>query len=246
MEDKIIYEVLRIIDYKPLFLEKHINRMRNSFQLINMNIPFNEKILLDKIAELIKEEGKSQGNIKITYSLNNEELKVFFIPHSYPTKEMYEDGVKTILYFGERENPNAKIINDDFRSKVNKKIEESNAYEAILVDRNGFITEGSRSNIFAVIKGRIVTSPVKAVLPGVTRDVIIELIKENNMDFEERPISYKEISQTEGMFISGTSPQILPINCVNDIKIQEKNKIIINLMKKYEERVNNYIKKSKK
>ena len=242
MEDKIIYEVLRIIKSKPLFLEMHLSRMKNSFDLINKKMPFDENYISNKIKELIKNEEKTQGNIKITYSMKNKELKVFFIPHSYPTDEMYCNGVKTILYFGERTNPNAKIVNDEFRSKVNEQIKEKNAYEAILVDRNGFITEGSRSNIFAVKDNTIITSPLKSVLPGVTRSVIIDIINENKFQFEEREINYKEIDNLDGMFISGTSPKILPINCVNQIKINEKNKIILDLMNKYNDKVNNYIK----
>ena len=85
---------------------------------------------------------------------------------------------KNDLYFGERENPNAKIINLSFREKVNKKIREKNAYEAILVDRKGYITEGSKSNIFMIKDNMLLTSPVKAVLPGVTRGEIIDIAEE--------------------------------------------------------------------
>ncbi len=243
MKEKIIYEVLRIIDAKPLFLEDHLSRMENSFHLINEKMPFDKSVISNKLKELIENEKKSEGNIKITYSINGKELKIFFIPHSYPTKIMYDNGVKTILYFGERSNPNAKIVSDEFRNKVNEKIKEKDAYEAILIDRNDFITEGSRSNIFAVKNNIVITSPLKAVLPGVTRKIIIDIIKENNIKFEEREMNYKEINHVEGMFISGTSPKILPISYVDDIKINTKNEIIIDLMEKYNKKVDNYIKK---
>lgn len=169
MEEKIIYEVLRIIDGKPIFLEEHIKRMKNSFKLVNEEFKLKYDDIFKLIENTVKSENKMIGNIKITYSLNLKELKVFFIPHSYPTDEMYRNGVKTILYFGERNNPNAKIVNDDFRSIVNAEINKHNAYEAILVDRNGFITEGSKSNIFMINGNELITSPIKAVLPGVTR-----------------------------------------------------------------------------
>ncbi len=55
--------------------------------------------------------------------MNNTKFKekflAYFIPHSYPSKQQYEEGVKTITYHGERSNPNAKVINNAFREKVN-------------------------------------------------------------------------------------------------------------------------------
>lgn len=242
MEDKIIYEVLRVIDGKPLFLEKHLARMENSFKLINKTFTLKYEDICARINKLIKYENKNMGNIKITYKVNEDKLDIFFIKHFYPTEDMYENGVKTILYFGERENPNAKIINDDFRNKVTKQIEEHNAFEAILIDRNGFITEGSKSNIFMVKDNKLLTSQTKAVLPGVTRGEVIELAKECGIEVEEVEYSYKDIYKLDGMFISGTSPKVLPINSVDNIELNPKNDIVLKLMKKYNDAVEKYIK----
>ena len=241
MKDKAVYEVLRVIDGKPLFLEDHLERMKNSFDLINEEFPLKNEEIKNKIKNLINKENKLFGNIKITYSITEKNLDTFFIKHSYPTDKMYNDGVKVILYFGERENPNAKIVNDNFRSGVNKEIENNGAYEAILIDRNGFITEGSRSNIFMIKDNVILTSPTKAVLPGVTRKKVFELANQLGFRVEEQEYSYKKINELDGMFISGTSPKILPISLVNDIKLNEKNSIILKLMKAYDDNVNKYL-----
>lgn len=241
MEDKIIYEVLRVIKEKPIFLEAHLKRMENSFNLINENFPFSREEISNKIKCLIKNEGKSNGNIKLTYRINDKELKVFFIEHSYPNNDMYENGVDTILYFGERENPNAKIINDKFREKVNAEIEKARVYEAILVDKNGYITEGSRSNIFMVKDNKILTSPVSAVLPGVTRGEIIKIAKELEVEVEEIEYKYSDIKDLDGMFISGTSPKVLPIRKVNDVELNPNDNIIKKIMTKYNEEIERYI-----
>ena len=243
MEEKVIYEVLRIIDGKPVFLESHIQRMENSFKLVGEKFPLDYNDICLQISELVKKENKSIGNIKLTYGLNSREFKVFFINHSYPTDDMYEKGVKTILYFGERTNPNAKIINDDFRSKVNAQIEKNKAFEAILVDRNGFITEGSKSNIFMVKGEELITSPVKAVLPGVTRGEIIKLAKNIGINVREEEFSFKDIDKLDGMFISGTSPKVLPINEVDEIKLDPQNKIIKQILEEYNNEVKRYLSK---
>ena len=241
MEEKVIYEVLRVIDGKPIFLEAHIKRMKNSFKLVGQEFPLDYNDICLQISELVKKENKSIGNIKLTYGLNSREFKVFFINHSYPTDDMYEKGVKTILYFGERTNPNAKIINDDFRSKVNAQIEKNKAFEAILVDRNGFITEGSKSNIFMVKGNELITSPAKAVLPGVTRGEIIELAHNIGVSVREEEYSYDDIDKLDGMFISGTSPKVLPINSVGEIKLNPKNDVIKKLLDEYNSAMKKYI-----
>ncbi|AWK50908.1 aminotransferase class IV [Clostridium beijerinckii] len=241
MEDKIIYEVLRVINGKPIFLETHLKRMKNSFSLINEKFEFSYEELRMKIDDLIKTENKSEGNIKITYGVHEKVLKVFFIEHSYPSEEMYQSGVKTILYFGERENPNAKIVNENFRKKVNSEIKDKNAYEAILVDKNGYITEGSKSNIFMVKDNELLTSPLKAVLPGVTRGEIIKIAGKIGIKVKEVEYKYSDIDKLDGMFISGTSPKVLPISSVDNINLDPNNSIIRKLFKEYNNEINLYI-----
>lgn len=157
----IIYEVLRVINGKAVFLKDHIERMKRSFALINMEFPFNTEDVEKKVNEVIKKNDNVLGNIKITYNTASKNLKIYYIKHSYPSNELYTEGVKTILYYGERENPNAKIVNDNFRAKVTEEIKKSNAFEAILVDRNGLITEGSKSNIFAIKDGNLLLQKQK-------------------------------------------------------------------------------------
>lgn len=241
MEDKIVYEVIRVIDGKPLFLENHLDRMKSSFEIINEEFKLSYDEINNKIKKLIETENIMNGNIKLTYGIKEKVLNVFFIEHSYPSYEMYEKGVKTILYFGERENPNAKIINQNFREKVTNEIIKNNCYEAILVDRNGYITEGSKSNIFMIKDGILLTSPVKAVLPGITRGEVIKVAKQYGIEIKEVEYKYSEISELDGMFICGTSPKILPINQVGDIKLNEKNKIIRTLMDGYNTEIKKYL-----
>lgn len=245
----IVYEVFRVVDGIPMFLEKHINRMENSLKLLGKEMPYNYEEIRAQIKGLIKENDVKVGNIKLLYdSLNKEEnLLAYFIEHSYPTEEMYKNGVKTILYFGERENPNAKIINTSFRQGVNEEINKKNAYEAILVNREGYITEGSRSNIFIVKNDIVYTSTVKTVLPGVTRGTIIELCNNNNIIVEEIDFKYTDLSNIDGIFMSGTSPKVLPINQVGDIKVDFSNESIISrIMDLFSTNMEKYIENNKK
>ncbi|CAM2813857.1 aminotransferase class IV [Hathewaya histolytica] len=227
----IVYEVIRIIEGFPLFLKEHMDRLHNSCSLINIQCPIKQEEVFRHIRELSASNEIDFGNIKIVLNSNSLEYAIYFIPHYYPTEEEYEDGVKTILYNGERKNPNAKIVDMSFRKTVTEKIKKENAYEAILIDKNGNITEGSKSNIFMVKGDVVLTAPVEGVLPGITRNKIINVIKDLGISFEEKYVKDDEINSLQGLFISGTSPKVLPINKVETISFNPKNKIIIDIMK---------------
>lgn len=83
------------------------------------------------------------------------------------------------------------------------------------------------------------TSPTKAVLPGVTRQKIIQAAENLNIPFKEVEYSYSDVEKLDAMFISGTSPQVLPISCVGDIKLDVNNQIVRKLMLGYNELVKN-------
>ena len=170
-------------------------------------------------------------------------MKVFSIKHSYPSEDMYKNGVETILYHGERTNPNAKVIDNNFRQKVTDEINKANAFEAILVNSNGFITEGSKSNIFMIKEDTLYTSPLEDVLPGVTRGRIISLAKSLGISFEEKKISFEQLESIDAIFISGTSPKILPISKVDKINFNVENKIMQKLIKSFDEEIKIYINK---
>jgi branched-chain amino acid aminotransferase len=249
---KSLYEVIRISDGIPIFLMEHLQRLENSAKIMKYTLCISRDEIINAILSLIDKNNVNEGNIKLVINYiskdenteNNEDLKEVFlaylIPYSYPSKEQYLQGVKTITYHGERNNPNAKVIDNDFRDKVNIEINSKNAYEAILIDHCGFITEGSRSNIFMVCGNMVYTSMAENVLPGITRQVIIKICKDLNIEFQQRNIHESEIQKLTALFISGTSPMVLPINAVDEFSFNSsKDSIINSIMKEFQAKVSN-------
>jgi len=159
---------------------------------------------------------------------------IYFIKSKYPEKKVYEKGIHTILFHSERENPNAKIINATLRNKVNDKIKKESAFEALLVNENNFITEGSRSNIFFVKKDKVYTAPAGEVLIGVTRSKVVQICKELNIEVVEEHVSVEELDNMDGAFMTGTSVSVLPITTIDDRKYNSiDNKIIKTISNEY-------------
>jgi len=110
-------------------------------------------------------------------------------------------------------------------------IKSKDVYEAILVDDDGFITEGSKSNIFMLIGSEVLTSKVENVLPGITRQFIIKTCKKLNIVVHEKNVHERDIKSLTGLFISGTSPNVLPIKEVDEYSFNSaKNPIINSIM----------------
>lgn len=240
-KSKKIYEVIRIINSKPLFLEEHVTRFNKSIELFGLNKKYTYREILDMINKIIDSNQIYNNNIRMTYFYEDKHvLLLYLIKSKYPDKDIYENGVKTITLKKSRENPNIKIDEKNLRASINDAIEKENAFEAILLDENNIVSEGSRSNIFFADKDKIVTPIDKNVLLGVTRQKVIELCRKNNIYIEKRNISIDEIDQFNGAFITGTSINVLPIKQIDNIRyFSSNNKLIKTVSKLYKEEVIN-------
>jgi branched-chain amino acid aminotransferase len=235
-----IYEVLRVVSGNPLFLEDHLERLFHSAKLAGKNIGYSESQISDFLMNLIEKNKATVGNILISCKIN---LEAFFVAHVYPTDKMYKEGVNCGILKAERDNPNAKVLQTSLRKKADIIISEKGFFEVILVDHLGKITEGSRSNIFFVSENKIVTSPANRVLVGITRQKTIQMAAELNITVDEREVNFSELHSFDAAFITGTSPKILPILKIDAFKFNPQNQIVGQLMKKYDELIDEYVKK---
>lgn len=241
---KYIYEVFRVQDDIPVFIEDHIERLWKTAELERIELPFSKNQLLFDIYKLIQSNPDGDGNIKILISLLvHSPIKwlLYFNPHQYPTVEQFQNGVSVSLFKAIRENPNAKVMDVALRSatEIAKAIE--NAYEVLLVDRDGYITEGSRSNVFFIKNDQLITPPVQNVLEGVTRKHIMKLCIENQMPVSEQVAHHQSLEEMEAVFITGTSRRVLPVSRIGNYVYNVSHPIIKKLQQLFENHVQQYI-----
>jgi branched-chain amino acid aminotransferase len=239
-----IYEVFRVAQKVPLFIEDHIDRFFQTAKLAAIKTNFSKIQLADYINIVIRNNSLENGNIKISfYPIANEDTQLFiyYTPHAYPTEEEYTIGVNVDLYFAERKNPNAKVMNTDMRHSTDEAKHDQGVYELLLVDNEGFITEGSRSNVFFIKDGLLITPPADTVLEGITRKQILSLCRENGIDFQESKVHHSELSNFDTLFISGTSRRVLPVKRVNNLDFSVKNILLKRLQKLFDKKVSDYL-----
>lgn len=236
-----IYEVLRVFGGVPLFMEDHLLRFYKSAGIAGKTIIFSEMEIRNFLKLLIQRNKVSEGNLLISYKSN---LKIFFIPHNYPSEKKYEEGVICGVLEEERENPNAKVFQTSVREKANEIILKHGFYEVALSDKHGRITEGSRSNLFFVKGHKIITSPGNSVLLGITRQKTIALMKKLEVDFEEKEVMLKDLHLFDSVFITGTSAKILPVKKIGEISFDPQNEIVQRLITAYNLLIGEYVKNS--
>jgi len=241
--DQSVYEVIRVIDGIPLFLEDHFKRLEGSIKIQGLILQMAFPAFKQNITELIRVNRKMEGNIKFIYAVayGNIHWAFSFIPHSYPTSEEYQLGVMADLLFAERQNPNAKVIQAGIRDEANQMISGRKLYEVLLVDRDGLITEGSRSNVFFVKSDVFYTAPSSMILEGITRQKVLVCLNELGFSIVEKAVSVHEIGQFDAAFLTGTSPKVLPVSAIGEQMFDVQNKAIIRLMDSYNQMIQDYI-----
>ncbi len=242
----LIYEVVRVIDGVCLFLEDHYKRLQNSAKLADIPLTMTERDFAGEIQTLIKANEIANGNIKVLVQYGNGQQGAFFyfIPQVYPSAADYLRGVKTDFLMAERNLPRAKTVQQRLRDEANSVIRENSLFEVIFVNSQKQILEGSRTNIFFVKGTEFYTPPTEFVLPGITRQKVMECLAELKFPCVEKSIIQDEIASYDTVFLTGTSPKVLPVSMLGKQKFDAQHQPLRRLMEAYDEKIEAYIKSS--
>ena len=224
-----IYEVIPVYGKRLFRLDEHLDRLNNSLDATRIPNPYPEsewKKILSQI--VMKNEAEDQsiylqvtrGVAKRDHAFPEKVTPTVFMmssPLVTTTKEMFDKGVAAITLDDIRwQYCNIKAITLLPNILLRQTAMDEGAQEAILV-RDGEVTEGSASNIFIVIDGVIKTPPKSSrLLPGVTRDLVVELAKDNNMQWLEANFSRTELEAADEIWLTSSMKEVMPILKLND------------------------------
>ncbi len=215
-----VYESIEVIEGTPFHLYDHLVRMFESAALIELSLPYSPGDIERWCDDLLRDVGPQDVRLRIIVlgsSLPEEDVLVAVVPQELPRfpAEEYERGAVAVLYAGARSLPKCKSLNTLVNYLGQREAARHGAREAILCDR-GIMTEGSRSNIFTVVDGTLLTSPSDLVLSGITRDIVVRLALEAGYQVQEAPLPLSELSNFSEMFVTSTSMHIMPVVRVED------------------------------
>ncbi len=233
------YESISVVNGRAIFLEDHITRLFNSCVGIKLRHPFRRSEIKKSIIDLIKVDKVDKATMRILI-IGGNDAKLFITytdKISYPDS-YYQDGVIVTTYEGERLFPKFKTSNlllsyialEDARSK--------GAFEAILVNRDGYLLEGTRSNFYGFKNNKLYTAANEFVLEGITRTRILEASEQLNIEVVMRAPLLKEIRENkfDEVFISSTSMAAMPIKKIDDVVFNTNFSRTLALMKSVREK----------
>jgi D-alanine transaminase len=228
-----VYEVIRVYNGKMFTIAEHLKRFIKSADSIGISLPYSSLQLTEMLEVLLKKSNLETGNIYMQVTrgtaprnhlfptANVTPTLVAYTIKSLRPLENLKSGVKTIL------TEDIRWLRCDIKSLnllgnllAKQKASEQGCFEAIL-HRGQDVTEGSSSNIFIVKNGEVITHESNnLILKGITKDVILELCKKNNIPVQERTFSLAELDEAEEVFLSSTTAEVTPVIEINEKKIK--------------------------
>jgi branched-chain amino acid aminotransferase len=214
-----VFDLLRTLNGKPLFLEEHITRLQTSARQIGMELPWTSQKLIDIVMQTLQRNSFEESNIRIVVTGGSS--PDFITPQGKPRllvlitrapelpRRWYTEGVKIITFASERSIPGAKSIDYVTATIALKQARDQNAIEALYVDRNGYVREGTTSNLFAFY-GDILVTPDRGILSGITRKAVLDLAAKMT-GVELRNVRLNDLLTADEVFITGTNKMIVPV-----------------------------------
>ena len=224
-----VFDFLRTYNGRPFHLEDHLNRLRNSARLIGLNCPWSNEELGSIVAQTLERNNFKESNIRLLITGGDSEdgispaqkprlLIIISDALSFPD-DCYRDGIKIITARLNRYIPGAKSI-DYIRAIVTLGDARSvGAIESIYVTEEDHVLEGTTSNLFIVKDGIVVTAS-EDILPGITREVLLKILKPD-FSLQVRPVLKQELYDADEAFLASSNKEVMPVVRADEMVIAD-------------------------
>ncbi len=221
-------------------LDEHLDRFRRSAEMYYMDLPYDRDALRDAVSDVIAANGLDACYIRPLAYRGYGTMGLYPLDSpvdvsvaawewgAYLGEEGLRNGIRakisTWRRIGNNTIPGQAKAGGQYLNSILAKIEaEKGGYEeAILLNEQGDVCDGSGENIFVVKDGVIATPPVQAaILEGITRNAIIDLARDEGIPVVERAVSRAELYFADEVFVTGTAAEVCPLNAIDDHELGE-------------------------
>ncbi|WP_181349088.1 branched-chain-amino-acid transaminase [Thalassobacillus sp. CUG 92003] len=224
-----VFEGIRAYEGNIFKLEEHLNRLYDSAKSIMLDVPYSKEELKDIIAETVKKNQLESAYIRVVVSRGAGNLGLDPASCSKPRvvviaealalfpKELYERGVRLASVASRRNRPDVlppQVKSLNYLNNILVKMEANQAGvdEALMLNDQGYVTEGSADNIFIVKNGLLYTPPVYlGALEGITRNAIIDLARDHGYEVKEEPFTRHDVYVADEVFLTGTAAEVIAV-----------------------------------
>ena len=232
-----VFEGIRFYNNHAFRLQKHIQRLYQSALAIGLDIPYSKAALEIAINDVILAFDKPDGYLRLVITRGKGPLGVnpaqcktpttFIIADqlSFISEEVQQHGAKLIIASTRRLSPDGldpRVKSLNYLNHILARMEANyaNADEAILLNAQGHVTEGSTDNIFIVKDKKIFTPAISdGALEGITRDMIFEVTKFQDLSCMEKTLSPYDLYTADECFLTGTAMELVPVSEIDGRKL---------------------------
>jgi len=234
-----IFEGIRAYEGYVFQLDQHLDRLYRSARIINLDIPHSleemKEIILDTLRENQFQDAyirplitRGKGSLGLSPT-SCESPTVIVICKEWRTlydEELYRQGLRAITSSVRNQPvdglpPTVKSLNYLTNVLASLQATRWDADEAIMLDGRGYVSEGAADNLFIYRKGEVFSPPVVNNLPGVTRRVLLDILKEKGYSVREEDFGLAELYSAEEVFLSGTAAEVISVVEVDGRQIGE-------------------------
>jgi branched-chain amino acid aminotransferase len=233
-----IYETMRTYHRRPFLLDRHIRRLRQSARMIDLPLPFTDDQLAAQIRdtqETARIDGEAYIRVLVTRGVGeltydpkatpHPSIVIIVKPQVDPAPEVYERGVSVVIVDIVRNHPasvNPMIKSNNLMNSALAAQEaiKRNAFEGIMRNYRGELTECTTANLFIVKNDEVMTPPLDAgLLPGITREFLFDIGKDIGVNVREEVLRDGDLFGADEAFLTSTTRELVPIVTVNDRSI---------------------------
>ena len=227
-----VYEVIPVYTGHCFRLDRHLKRLQHSLNAVRMLNPLSNSQWINIIEQLVKRNGKSDQSVylQVTRGVSSREhiFPKVVAPTTFAMSSVLQVGPKNYKSKGisaitlpdiRWQHCHIKAITLLSNILLKQWAQDFGAQEALLI-KNGHLTEGSTSNAYAVIDGKIYTAHKdERVLPGITRDFILELAIYANITVFEQAVSEQQLREADEIWVSSSTKEILPVTILDGVAV---------------------------
>lgn len=220
-----VYEVVRCYGGRPFSLEPHLERLYRSAAAIDLEIPHSLEELLALANGMIEKSGLAEGELYMQVSRGASPRQHYFPVGAAPTLVISIRQVRLVPGEYRIKGIGAITVPDDRWGRCHiksvnllpnvlakEKAKKSGVQEAVFVRKDGLVSEGSSSNIFAVVAGTLITPPADHhILAGITREHFLDIARREGVKVREEELPLDTLLRAEEVFITSTVMEMLPI-----------------------------------
>jgi branched-chain amino acid aminotransferase len=232
-----IYDVIRTYDGRPFMLDEHLARLRRSGAAIRLEIPLSDEQIASEVRSVIADAGNAESYVRMMVTRgvgpidlappDDEDPTLIIIVRALddPTDEEWSRGVRIAVVHPARPHPGAPrptAKTGNYLTNVVAKIDarHAGADDALMLNADGDVAEGTTWNLFVVKDGRLSTpSNDSGLLPGLTRGLVLEVLRDEGVACEERRVRPEEVLAADELFLTSSTRGVVPVVAVDDQQI---------------------------